>query len=107
MNTHRSKTCFTAGEVVRMIREDSYRVKVSAGQFKERHENQLRGSEPDIRGKHVSLDCTTHDADLNDDHAEQDGYTVNKILDQHRNASLARGLGFQVRLQGYWAFHDT
>ena len=42
MGTHRTKTWFTPGEVVRRIREDTDRIKVGHGQFRERHESQLR-----------------------------------------------------------------
>ena len=41
MGTHRTKTWFTPGEVVRRIGEDTYRIKVGHGQFRERHESQL------------------------------------------------------------------
>ena len=50
MGTHRTKTWFTPGEVVRRIGEDTYRIKVGHGQFRERHESQLRVREPDLRG---------------------------------------------------------
>ena len=36
MGTHRTKTWFTPGEVVRRIGEDTYRIKVGYGQFRER-----------------------------------------------------------------------
>ena len=42
MGIHRTKTWFTPGEVVRRIGEDTYRIKVRHGQFRERHESQLR-----------------------------------------------------------------
>ena len=54
--THRTKTWFTPGEVVRRIGEDTCRIKEGHGQFRERHESQLRAREPDLRGQHVSLD---------------------------------------------------
>ena len=41
MGTHRNKTWFTPGEVVRRIGEDTYRIKVGHGQFRERHESQV------------------------------------------------------------------
>ena len=50
MGTHRTKTWFTPGEVVRRIGEDTYRIKVGHGQFRERHESQLRVRKPDLRG---------------------------------------------------------
>ena len=56
MGTHRTKTWFTPGEVVRRFDEDTYRVKVDPGHFGERHGSQPRAPEPDIRGTHVSLD---------------------------------------------------
>ena len=87
LGTHRTKTWFTTGEVVRRIGEDTYRIKVGHGQFRERHESQLRVPELDLRGQHVSLDYTAHEADSDDDYAEQDDYTVEKILAQRLNAS--------------------
>ena len=69
MGTHRTKTWFTPGEVVRRIGEDTYRIKVGHGQFRERHESQLRVREPDLRGQHVSLDYAAHEADSDDDYA--------------------------------------
>ena len=107
MGTHRTKTWFTPGQVVRRICEDTYRIKVGHGQFRERHETQLRVREPDLRGQHVSLDYAAHEADLDDDYAEQDDYTVDKILAQRPNASAARGLEFKVRWRGYGQSHDT
>ena len=59
--------------------------------------SQLRAPEPNTRGKHVSLDYTGHEADSDDDYAEQDDYTVEKILAQRPNASVARGVEFRVR----------
>ena len=80
MGTHRTRTSFTPGEMVRRIGEDTYRIKVGQGQFWERHESHLRVREPDLRGQHVSLDYTAHEANSDDDYAEQDDYTVEKIL---------------------------
>ena len=48
MGTHRTKTWFTPGEVVRRIGEDTYRIKVGHGQFRKCHESQLRVREPDL-----------------------------------------------------------
>ena len=107
MGTHRTKTLFTPGEVVRRIGEDTYRIKVGHGQFWERHESRLRVREPDLRGQHVSLDYAAHEADSDDDYAEQDNYTVEKILAQRQNASAPGGLEFKVRWQGYGLSHDT
>ena len=42
MGTHRTKPWFTPGEMVCRIGEDTYRIKVGPGQFRERHESQLR-----------------------------------------------------------------
>ena len=107
MGTHRTKTWFTPGEVVRRIGEDTYRIKVGHGQFRERHESQLRVREHDVRGQHVSLDYTAHEADSDDDYPEQDDYTVEKILAQHPNASAPGGLEFKVHWRGYGPSHDT
>ena len=107
MGTHRTKTWFTPGEVVRRIGEDTYRIEVGHGQFRERHESQLRVREPDLRGQHVSLDYAAHEADSDDDYAEQDDYTVEKILAQRPNASAPGGLEFKVRWLGYGPSHDT
>ena len=107
MGTHRTKTWFTPGEVVRRIGEDTYRIKVGHGQFRERHESQLRVREPDLRGRHVSLDYAKHEADSDDDYAEQDDYTVEKILAQRPKASAPGGLEFKVRWRGYGPSHDT
>ena len=107
MGTHRTKTWFTPGEVVRRIGEDTYRIKVGHGQFQERHESQLRVWEPDLRGQHVSLDYTAHEADSDDDYAEQDDYTVERILAQRPNASTPGGPEFKVRWRGYGPSHDT
>ena len=96
MGTHRTKTWFTPGEVVPRIGEDTYRIKVGHGQFRERHESQLRVRDPDLRGQHVSLD-----------YAEQDDYTVEKILGQRPNASAPGGLEFKVRWRGYWLSRDS
>ena len=95
------------GEVVRRIGEDTYRIKVGHGQFRERHESQLRVREPDLRGQHVSLSYAAHEADSDDDYAEQDDYTVEKILAQRPKASAPGGLEFKVRWRGYGPSHDT
>ena len=93
--------------MVRKIGEDTYRIKVGHGQFRECHESQLRLQEPDLRGQHVSLDYTAHEADSDDDYAEQDDYTVEKILAQRPNASAPRGLEFKVRWRGYGPSQNT
>ena len=107
MGTHRTKTWFTPGEVVRRIGEDTYRIEVGHRQFREGHKSQLRVQEPDLRGQHVSLDYAAHEADPDDDCAEQDDYTVGKILAQRPNASAPGGLEFKVRSRGYGPSHDT
>ena len=107
LGTHRTKTWFTSGEVVRRIGEDTYRIKVGHGQFRERDESQLRVREPNLRGQHVLLDYAAHEADSDDDYAEQDNYTVEKILAQRPNASAPGGLEFKVRWRGYGPSHDT
>ena len=87
MGTQRIKSWFTPGEVVGGIGEETYRIRVRPGQFRERHERQLRFREPDVRGKHVSLDYAPDEADSEDDFAEQDNYTIQKILAKRPSAS--------------------
>ena len=48
-----------------------------------------------------------HEADSDDDYAEQDDYTVEKILAQRPNASAPGGLEFKVRWRGYGPSHHT
>ena len=43
LGTHRTKTWFDPGEVVRRIAEGTYRIKVGPGQFRERHETRPAG----------------------------------------------------------------
>ena len=107
MGTHRTKTWFTPGEVVRKIGEDTYRTKLGPGQFKERHESQLRALDPDVRGKCVSLNSTAHEVNSDDNYAEQDDYTGEKILAQQPTASAPGGVEFKVRWRGSGPFHDT
>ena len=107
MGTHRTKTWFTPREVVHRLGEDTYHIKVGHGQFWERHESQLCVREPELRGQHVSLDYAAHDADSDDDYAEQDNYTVEKILAKRPNASAPGGLEFKVHRRGYGSSHDT
>ena len=80
-----TKTTFTPGEVVGRIGEDTYRIKVGHGEFPERQESQLRVRERDLRGQHVSLDYAAQEADTDDDYAEQDDHTVEKILAMRLN----------------------
>ena len=107
MGTHRTQTWFTPGVVVHRIGEDTYRIKVGHRQFRERNESQLCVREPDLRGQHVSLDYVAHEADSDDNYAEQDDYTVEKVLPQRPKASAPRGLEFKVRWRGYGPSHDT
>ena len=51
MGTHRTKTWVTPGQVVHIICENTYRIKVGTRQFRERHESQLRAGEPDVLEK--------------------------------------------------------
>ena len=71
IGTHRTETWFTVGELVRRIGEDTC-IKLGPGQFRERHDRQLRAREPDVCGKHVSLDYTAHEANSNNDYGEQE-----------------------------------
>ena len=87
LGTHRTKTWFTPEDVFRRIGEDTYGIQVGTGQYKRQHESQLGPPEPDICGKPVSLDYTPNAADSDDDYAEQDNYTVEKVLAQHPSAS--------------------
>ena len=107
MGTHRTKTWFTPGEVVRKIGEHTYRIKVGPGQFRERHESQLRPRQPDVGGRHVSRDYVAHEGDSDDNYAEQDDYTVEKILAQRPSASAPEGVEFKVHSRGYGPPHDT
>ena len=63
--------------------------------------------EPHLRGQHVSLDYAAHEADFDGDYAEQDDYTVEKILAQLPNASAPGCLEFKVCWRGYGPSHDT
>ena len=62
---------------------------------------------PDLRGQNVSLDYAAHEADSDDDYAEQDDHTVEKILAQRPNASAPGGLEFKDCWRGYGPSHDT
>ena len=55
----------------------------------------------------MSLGYTAHEADSGDDYAEQDDYTVKKILVQPPGASAPGGVEFKVRWRGYVPSHDT
>ena len=63
--------------------------------------------EPDLRGQHVSPDYATHEADSDDDYAEQNDYTVKRILAQRPTASAPGGLEFKVLWRGYGPSYDT
>ena len=60
-----------------------------------------------LRGQHVSLSYAAHEADSDNEYAEQDDYTVKKILAQRPNASAPGGMEFKVRWRGYGPSHDT
>ena len=107
MGTHHTKTWFTPGGLVHRIDEDPYCIRVGPGQFRERHKRQLRARDPDVRGEHMSLDYTAHEANLDDDYAEHDDKTVEKILAQRPSASAPGGVEFKVRWRGYGPSHDT
>ena len=70
---------------------------MGAGQFRVRHESQLRTRELDVRGKHVSLEYSAHEADSDNDCAEQNNYTVEKIPVQCPSASAPKEVEFKVR----------
>ena len=58
--------------------------------------------EPDVRGKHVSLGYAAHEADSDDDYAEQDDYTVKKVLARPECLGAWRH-GVQGALERLWA----
>ena len=53
------------------------------------------------------LDYAAHEADSHDDYAEQDDYTVEKIVAQRPSAYAPGGVEFKVRWRGHGPFHDT
>ena len=55
----------------------------------------------------MSLDYTAHEANSDDDYAEQDDYTVERVLAQRPSAWAPGGLAFKVRWRGYGPFDDT
>ena len=55
----------------------------------------------------MSLDYPAHEADSDDDYAEQDDYTVDRKLAQRPNASAPGGVQFKVRWRGFGLSHDT
>ena len=107
MGIHRTKIWFTPGWVVRKIGEDNYRIKTSPGQFRGGNESQHRAREPDVRGKHVSMDSTAHEAESDNDYAEQEDDTVENILVPRLSASAPGGMEFKVRPRCYAPSHDT
>ena len=107
MRTHGTKTRFTAGDMVRRIGEDTYRIKVGRGPFRNQHESQLCACEPNVLGKQLSMDYAAHEANSDDDYAEQDDYTVEKILAHCPSALAPRGMEFNVRWRGYAPSNDT
>ena len=107
IGTHRTKTWFTPGGLVCRIGEDTHHIKVGLKQFRERHESPLCSREPDVKGKHVSLDYAAHEANLDNDYAEQADYTVQKILAPCPIAWRPGGLEFKLRWRGNEAYQDT
>ena len=107
MGTHCIKTWLKPGEVVCKTGEDTYGIKVGPGHFREQQESQLCAVVPDVRGKHVSLDYTTHEAESDDDYAEQDSYTVQKFPALRQSASALGGVEFKVRWGGFGPSYDT
>ena len=77
------------------------------GLFRVWHESRPRAREPDVRGNNVSLAYTAHEADSDNSHAEQDNYTVGKILAQRLSASAPGGVDFKVHWRGFGPSHDT
>ena len=55
----------------------------------------------------MSLDYTAHEADSDEDYAEQGDYTVEKILAQRPSAWAPGGVDFKVHWGGYGPSHDT
>ena len=107
LGTQRIKTWFKPEELVRRIEEDTYRIQVGPRQVWEQHESQFRASEPDVCGKHVFANYTAHEADWDNNYAEQDNYHVEKILAQHQNASAPGGVELKVRWRGYVPSRNT
>ena len=55
----------------------------------------------------MPLGYAAHDANLDAAYAEQDDYTVKKILAQRPNACTPGGVDFKVRWRGYGPSHDS
>ena len=55
----------------------------------------------------MSMDYAAHEADWDHDYAEQDNYTVEKILAQRLSDSAPGGVEFKVRWRGSGPSHDT
>ena len=70
LGTHRTRTWFTPGEEVHRIGEYTYRIKVEPREFRWRHESEIRAAEPEVCGKHPSLDYTAHEVDSHCDYAK-------------------------------------
>ena len=66
--------------------EYPYRIKLGPGHFREGLETQLRAREPGFSERHVSLYYTAHEANWDDDYADQNDDTVQKILTQQRGS---------------------
>ena len=101
MGTQGIKTWFTPQEVVRTIGKDTYHIKVDPRQFREWHESQPCAREPDISGRHGSLDFTANEAGSDDDYVKHNNYTVEKILAQPPNDPAPAGVEFKVHWRGY------
>ena len=101
------QTWFRPGGLFPGIGDDTYRINVCPGQFNEQHEIQLCVCEPDLHWRHVSLNYTAHEGDSDEDYAEQEDYSIEKIQAQHQSAQARAGVDFKVRWKGYWPSHDT
>ena len=55
----------------------------------------------------MTLDYAAHEAASDEDYAEQDDYTIDKILAQRPSASAAGAVVFKVRWRRYGPFDDT
>ena len=55
----------------------------------------------------MSLDYTAHEANSDDDYAEQDDYTVERVLAQRPSAWAPGGLAFKVHWRRYGPSDDT
>jgi hypothetical protein len=107
LGTHRTKSWYTPGIVRKRMGDSTYWIQTGPAQFKTRHATQLKGREPDLQGKHVSLEFCAHDADEDDDeYHEDDDFIVEKVLAHRANPAVPGGLEFKVRWKGYGRSHD-